>query len=47
VCPHPASWPDDELTIANLGHATLPMNFFGVRVLSDPSVFSRVGLAFD
>jgi Beta-lactamase superfamily domain len=47
VRPHPASWPNDELTIANLGHATLLMNFFGVRVLSDPSLFSRVGLAFD
>jgi L-ascorbate metabolism protein UlaG (beta-lactamase superfamily) len=39
-----ASWPDDALTIANLGHATLLMNFFGVRVISDPSLFERVGL---
>jgi hypothetical protein len=45
--PHPASWPNHELTIANLGHAILLMNFFGVRVLSDPSLFPRVGLAFD
>ena len=45
--PEPASWPSDELTISNLGHATLLMNYFGVRVLTDPSLFSRVGLAFD
>jgi len=40
----PARWADDALTIANLGHATLLMNFFGVRVISDPSLFERVGL---
>ncbi|HEY9159148.1 MBL fold metallo-hydrolase [Candidatus Binatus sp.] len=42
----PASWPDNSLTIANLGHAALLMNFFGTRVLSDPTLFSRVGLSF-
>ena len=40
----PARWPGDALTIANLGHSTLLMNFFGVRVISDPSLFERVGL---
>ncbi|MGO9454713.1 MAG: MBL fold metallo-hydrolase [Candidatus Binataceae bacterium] len=45
--PNPASWPDDDLTIANLGHATLLMNYFGVRVISDPSFFNKVGLSFD
>jgi L-ascorbate metabolism protein UlaG (beta-lactamase superfamily) len=43
----PAAWPDNSLTIANLGHATVLMNFFGTRVLTDPSLFSRVGLSFD
>src|SRR5712692_2033573 len=41
----PARWPRDALTIANLGHSTLLMNFFGVRVISDPSLFERVGVA--
>jgi len=45
--PDPASWPDNSLTIANLGHATVLMNFFGTRVLSDPSLFSRVGMSID
>ena len=40
----PAAWPDNSLTIANLGHASLLMNFFGTRVLSDPTLFSRVGM---
>jgi L-ascorbate metabolism protein UlaG (beta-lactamase superfamily) len=43
----PARWSDDALTIANLGHATLLMNFFGVRLITDPSLFYRVGLAVD
>ncbi|HEY6419121.1 MAG TPA: MBL fold metallo-hydrolase [Candidatus Binataceae bacterium] len=43
----PASWPNGALTIANLGHATVLMNFRGVRLISDPSLFSRVGLAID
>ncbi|MGC1679580.1 MAG: MBL fold metallo-hydrolase [Candidatus Binataceae bacterium] len=45
--PNPAAWPDNALSIATLGHATLLMNYLGVRVLTDPSLFDRVGLAFD
>jgi L-ascorbate metabolism protein UlaG (beta-lactamase superfamily) len=33
------------LTIANLGHATLLMDYFGVRVISDPTLFNSVGLS--
>jgi L-ascorbate metabolism protein UlaG (beta-lactamase superfamily) len=44
---NPASWPDGDLTIASLGHATLLMNYFGVRVISDPTLFDRIGLALD
>ena len=43
---NPVTWPRDALTIANLGHATLLMNYFGVRVISDPALFDRVGLSF-
>jgi L-ascorbate metabolism protein UlaG (beta-lactamase superfamily) len=44
---NPVAWSSDALTIANLGHATLLMNYFGVRVITDPTLFSRVGLSFD
>ena len=44
---NPSSWPDDALTIANLGHATLLMNYFGVSVITDPTLFNRIGLAVD
>jgi len=42
---HPAAWPDRRLTIADLGHSTLLMDWYGVRVLSDPALFNRVGLS--
>src|SRR6202011_1552815 len=45
--PNPSSWPNDHVTIANLGHACLLMNFLGVRVITDPSLFDKVGLSFD
>jgi L-ascorbate metabolism protein UlaG (beta-lactamase superfamily) len=47
--PHldPAAWPGNRLTIANLGHATLLIDYYGVRVISDPTFFHRVGLAID
>jgi L-ascorbate metabolism protein UlaG (beta-lactamase superfamily) len=43
----PASWPDSSLTISNLGHAAVLMNYFGTRVIADPSLFSRVGMSID
>src|SRR5258708_19870286 len=43
----PASWREYWRTIANVGSAHVLMNFFGTRVLSDPSLFSRVGMSFD
>ncbi|HUO05930.1 MAG TPA: MBL fold metallo-hydrolase [Candidatus Binataceae bacterium] len=45
--PIPASWADDTLTISNLGHATVIANYFGTRLISDPTLFSRVGLSLD
>jgi L-ascorbate metabolism protein UlaG (beta-lactamase superfamily) len=45
--PNPSQWRNDALTIANLGHATLLMNFFGVRVISDPSLYNRIGVSID
>jgi L-ascorbate metabolism protein UlaG (beta-lactamase superfamily) len=47
AAPNPSSWRDDALTMAYLGHATLLMNFFGTRIITDPSFFNRVGLSFD
>ncbi len=43
----PVAWPDERLTVANLGHATLLMNFFGVRLISDPTLFERIGVSLN
>jgi L-ascorbate metabolism protein UlaG (beta-lactamase superfamily) len=42
---NPAAWRDDALTLSNLGHATLLINFYGMRVITDPSLFEGVGLS--
>ena len=42
--PRPATWSDTQVTIAWLGHATVLINFFGVKILTDPVLFPRIGI---
>jgi L-ascorbate metabolism protein UlaG (beta-lactamase superfamily) len=42
--PNPSSWSDNALTMAWLGHATLLVNLYGVRILVDPTLFPRIGV---
>jgi len=42
--PDPGAWPDNNITLAWLGHATVLLNFYGVRVLTDPALFPRIGI---
>lgn len=42
--PTPAAWNDNAITLAWLGHATVLINFYGVRVLTDPVLFPRIGV---
>jgi L-ascorbate metabolism protein UlaG (beta-lactamase superfamily) len=42
--PNPADWSDRQVTAAWLGHATVLMNFFGITILTDPVLFSRIGI---
>jgi L-ascorbate metabolism protein UlaG (beta-lactamase superfamily) len=42
--PDPAVWSDNSITLAWLGHATVLINFYGVRVLTDPALFPRIGV---
>lgn len=44
VKPKPSAWSDNKVTLCWLGHATVLINFFGVRILTDPALFSRVGI---
>jgi len=42
--PEPAKWNDNAITLAWLGHSTVLINFFGVHILTDPALGSRVGV---
>jgi hypothetical protein len=42
--PTPATWKDDALTAAWIGHSTVLINFYGINILTDPVFSSRVGL---
>ena len=42
--PDPQTWSDNAVTAAWLGHATVLINFFGVRIITDPALFSRAGI---
>lgn len=42
--PDPSSWTDNAITLAWLGHATVLINFYGMRILTDPTLFLRIGV---
>lgn len=42
--PVPATWSDNAVTLAWLGHATVLINFYGLRILTDPVLFNRIGV---
>ena len=42
--PSPSTWTDNAVTLAWLGHATVLINFYGVRILTDPVLFRRIGV---
>jgi L-ascorbate metabolism protein UlaG (beta-lactamase superfamily) len=42
--PTPGTWDDNAITLAWLGHATVLINFYGLRILTDPVLFPRIGV---
>jgi L-ascorbate metabolism protein UlaG (beta-lactamase superfamily) len=42
--PNPARWSPERVTAAWLGHATVLIDFFGVKILTDPVFFGRIGM---
>jgi L-ascorbate metabolism protein UlaG (beta-lactamase superfamily) len=44
VTPKPQTWSDNEVTMAWIGHSTMLINFYGVRILTDPVLGSRIGV---
>ncbi len=42
--PNPTEWSNNRVTAAWLGHATVLINFFGIKILTDPVLFPRIGI---
>ena len=42
--PAPDTWDDNAITLAWLGHSSVLVNFYGVRILTDPVLFPRIGV---
>ncbi|HEY5616127.1 MAG TPA: MBL fold metallo-hydrolase [Bacteroidota bacterium] len=42
--PEPKSWDNSTITAAWIGHATVLINFFGTRIITDPVFSERVGV---
>ena len=42
--PEPSKWNDARVTTAWIGHATVLINFFGIKILTDPVLFPRIGI---
>ncbi|HET9800200.1 MAG TPA: MBL fold metallo-hydrolase [Chthoniobacterales bacterium] len=42
--PNPVEWSDARLTAAWLGHSTVLINFLGIKILTDPVLFPRIGI---
>ena len=43
--PEPDTWSENAITLSWLGHATVLINFYGVRILTDPVLFDRIGVS--
>lgn len=43
--PDPLHWSDNQVTLSWLGHTTVLINFYGIRILTDPALGNRVGVS--
>ncbi|MCK7488982.1 MAG: MBL fold metallo-hydrolase [Anaerotruncus sp.] len=44
IKPTPANWSNDTITAAWIGHATVLINFYGTRIITDPVFSERIGI---
>lgn len=44
--PLPNLWKAEDIDVTWIGHATVLINFFGIKILTDPVLFDSVGLYF-
>ncbi len=43
--PSPKTWSENGITMAWLGHSTVLINFYGLNILTDPALGTRVGIS--
>jgi len=43
--PNPAAWSDNQISLSWLGHSTVLIDFYGIRILTDPAFGTRVGIS--
>src|SRR5258708_38759076 len=43
--PNTSQWSDNQITMSWLGHATVLINFYGIHIVTDPALGSRVGIS--
>jgi len=43
--PNPNAWSDNQITVSWLGHSTALINFYGIRILTDPVFGARCGVS--
>lgn len=43
--PDPSRWQDNQITFAWLGHSSVLINFYGIKILTDPLLGSRCGIS--
>jgi len=43
--PDPKNWVSNSITLAWLGHSTVLLNFYGIRILTDPALARHVGIS--
>lgn len=43
--PEPEMWPNDQISVTWIGHSTMYINFYGVRLLTDPVFSDKVGVS--
>ena len=45
VRPKPEQWSDNDITLSWIGHATVLLNFYGIRILTDPALGNCIGIS--
>ena len=43
--PSPGAWSENDITVSWLGHSTVLINFYGIKILTDPALGNQIGVS--